>query len=76
MSISIPRDIVQTFGLEADVYFNVTLRINDSTIQFKKLLRKCGTVDLIIYIPMKVAQENKDKGLVRGALADVTLEEV
>lgn len=76
MSISIPRDIVQTFGLEADVYFNVTLGIKDETVQFKKLLRKCGTKDLIIYIPMKVAQGNKDKGLVRGALADVTLEEV
>lgn len=78
LSISIPRDIVSTFGLTADQYFSVTLKNKEANLnlQFNKLIRKCGSQDLIIYIPLKLyTGENKDK-LKKGMLVDVFLEEV
>lgn len=78
LSISIPRNIVSTFGLTPDEYFSVTLKNKDLNlnIQFNKLIRKCGSEDLIIYIPLKLyTEENKDK-LKKGMLVNVFLEEV
>jgi hypothetical protein len=64
--------------LTPDEYFSVTLKNKDLNlnIQFNKLIRKCGSEDLIIYIPLKLyTEENKDK-LKKGMLVNVFLEEV
>ena len=60
LSITVPKQIIDDYGVLPGDYVKVTLKRtpkDTESIQFAKKLAKCGSEGVLIYIPKNIAQK-------------------
>jgi len=76
LSITIPHNIAETYGMLPGDYVNVTLKKtpkDTKEIRFAKKISKCGSQGTLLYVPKHIIREH---GLKRNMTFWVYIEEV